>query len=45
MIDGTDLGMTEIALASGFGSVRSFNAAFQQVYRRPPTAIRRRTAG
>jgi len=45
LIDGTDLGMTEIALASGFGSVRSFNAAFQQVYRRPPTAIRRRAAG
>ena len=45
LIDSTDLGMTEIALASGFGSVRSFNAAFQQVYRRPPTAIRRRTAG
>ncbi len=42
LIDGTDLGMTEIALAAGFGSVRSFNAAFQQVYRRPPSAIRRR---
>jgi AraC family transcriptional regulator of adaptative response / DNA-3-methyladenine glycosylase II len=34
--------MTEIALAAGFGSVRSFNAAFRQIYRRPPTALKRR---
>ena len=27
LIDTTDLGMTDIALAAGFGSVRSFNAA------------------
>lgn len=42
MIDSTDLGMTEIALAAGFGSVRSFNAAFQQVYRRAPSLLKRR---
>ena len=42
LIDSTDLGMTEIALAAGFGSVRSFNAAFQQVYRRAPTMLKRR---
>ncbi|MBJ7441450.1 MAG: methylphosphotriester-DNA--protein-cysteine methyltransferase family protein [Sphingopyxis sp.] len=42
LIDSTDLGMTEIALASGFGSVRSFNAAFQQVYRRAPSMLKRR---
>lgn len=42
LIDSTDLGMTEIALAAGFGSVRSFNAAFQQVYRRPPSMMKRR---
>lgn len=42
LIDTTDLGMTEIALAAGFGSVRSFNAAFQQVYRRAPTMLKRR---
>jgi AraC family transcriptional regulator of adaptative response / DNA-3-methyladenine glycosylase II len=42
LIDSTDLGMTEIALAAGFGSVRSFNAAFQQVYRRAPSQLKRR---
>jgi AraC family transcriptional regulator, regulatory protein of adaptative response / methylated-DNA-[protein]-cysteine methyltransferase len=42
MLDTTDLGMTEIALAAGFGSVRSFNAAFRQIYRRPPSALKRR---
>ena len=42
LLDTTDLGMTEIALAAGFGSVRSFNAAFRQTYRRPPTAMKRR---
>ncbi len=42
LIDSTDLGMTEIALAAGFGSVRSFNAAFQQVYRRAPSMLKRR---
>lgn len=41
LIDGTDLSMTEIALAAGFGSLRRFNAVFAKVYRRPPTAIRR----
>ncbi|MEI4506803.1 Ada metal-binding domain-containing protein [Sphingopyxis sp. CCNWLW253] len=42
LIDTTDLGMTDIALAAGFGSVRSFNAAFQQVYRRAPSMLKRR---
>jgi len=41
MIDNTDLTMTEIALAAGFGSLRRFNAVFAAVYRRPPTALRR----
>jgi AraC family transcriptional regulator of adaptative response/methylated-DNA-[protein]-cysteine methyltransferase len=41
MIDNTDLAMTEIALAAGFGSLRRFNTAFAAVYKRPPTAIRR----
>lgn len=44
LIDSTDMGMTDIALAAGFGSVRSFNAAFQQVYRRAPTTLKRRPA-
>jgi AraC family transcriptional regulator of adaptative response / DNA-3-methyladenine glycosylase II len=37
----TDLTMTEIAMAAGFGSLRRFNAAFADVYGRPPSAIRR----
>lgn len=37
----TDLPVTQIALLSGFGSLRRFNAVFQEIYRRPPTAIRR----
>jgi AraC family transcriptional regulator of adaptative response / DNA-3-methyladenine glycosylase II len=41
MIDNTDLPMTDIALASGFGSLRRFNTVFAAVYKRPPTAIRR----
>ena len=41
MIDNTDLAMTEIALAAGFGSLRRFNTVFAAVYKRPPTAIRR----
>jgi AraC family transcriptional regulator, regulatory protein of adaptative response / methylated-DNA-[protein]-cysteine methyltransferase len=41
LIDSTDLPMTEIALCSGFRSLRRFNAVFAEVYRRPPTEIRR----
>lgn len=41
MLDTTDLPMTEIALRAGFGSLRRFNAIFAEVYRRPPSAIRR----
>jgi AraC family transcriptional regulator of adaptative response / DNA-3-methyladenine glycosylase II len=41
LIDRTDLPMTEIALRSGFGSVRRFNAVFAETYKRPPRAIRR----
>jgi AraC family transcriptional regulator, regulatory protein of adaptative response / DNA-3-methyladenine glycosylase II len=42
LIHDTRLPMTEIALAAGFGSVRRFNEIFQQLYRRPPRALRRR---
>jgi AraC family transcriptional regulator of adaptative response / DNA-3-methyladenine glycosylase II len=42
LLDTTDLPMTDIALQAGFGSLRRFNAVFAQVYRLPPTAIRRR---
>jgi AraC family transcriptional regulator of adaptative response / DNA-3-methyladenine glycosylase II len=36
--------MIEVALASSFGSVRRFNETFQQLYQRPPSELRRRTA-
>jgi AraC family transcriptional regulator of adaptative response / DNA-3-methyladenine glycosylase II len=46
LIHQTDLSMIEIALASGFGSVRRFNETFQRMYHRPPSELRRRaTAG
>jgi mannose-6-phosphate isomerase-like protein (cupin superfamily)/AraC-like DNA-binding protein len=41
LLDETDLPMTEIALRAGFRSLRRFNAVFAQVYRRPPTEVRR----
>jgi AraC family transcriptional regulator of adaptative response / DNA-3-methyladenine glycosylase II len=41
LIDETHLPMGEIALASGFGSVRRFNAAFRTTYDRTPSQIRR----
>lgn len=41
LLDTTDLPMAEIALHAGFGSLRRFNTVFAEVYRRPPTAIRR----
>jgi AraC family transcriptional regulator of adaptative response / DNA-3-methyladenine glycosylase II len=42
LIHDTRLPMTEVALAAGFGSVRRFNEIFQQLYRRPPGALRRK---
>ena len=41
LIDETTLPMGQIALASGFGSVRRFNAGIRKVYHRTPTQIRR----
>lgn len=38
----TDLAMAEVARRAGFGSLRRFNAAFAEVYRRPPSAFRPR---
>lgn len=38
----TSLSMTAIAEASGFGSVRRFNAVFQETYGRAPSDLRRR---
>jgi len=41
LIDETALSFSEIAHASGFGSVRRFNSAFRKTYGRTPTEIRR----
>lgn len=42
LIHQTDLSMIDIAMASGFGSVRRFNETFDQLYGRPPSELRRR---
>lgn len=41
LLDDTQLPITQIALASGFGSLRRFNDAFQKTYRRAPREMRR----
>jgi AraC family transcriptional regulator of adaptative response / DNA-3-methyladenine glycosylase II len=41
LIDETNLPMNQLALASGFGCVRRFNAGIRNVYHRTPTQIRR----
>ena len=41
LIDGTRLPLGEIALSSGFGCVRRFNAAIKKTYKRTPSQIRR----
>src|SRR5579872_2137767 len=41
LIDETRLPMNQVALASGFGCVRRFNAGIRKVYKRTPTQIRR----
>ena len=41
LIHETQLPMVEVAMASGFGSVRRFNETFQQLYDRAPSALRR----
>ncbi len=41
LLDETTLPITEIAFKAGFGSVRRFNAAFQKLYGRPPSSMRR----
>jgi AraC family transcriptional regulator, regulatory protein of adaptative response / DNA-3-methyladenine glycosylase II len=38
----TAMPVTEIAFASGFASIRQFNASFQQAYQQPPSALRAR---
>lgn len=41
LIHETRMPMGEVALAAGFGSVRRFNETFQQLFERPPIALRR----
>jgi AraC family transcriptional regulator of adaptative response / DNA-3-methyladenine glycosylase II len=41
LIRGTDLPMSFVAQAAGFGSVRRFNDSFRRVYGRTPTSVRR----
>ncbi len=42
LIHETNLSMTEVALAAGFGSVRRFNETFRQMFQRQPASLRRR---
>ncbi len=42
LLDDTDLTVTEIAFASGFGSLRQFNRACQDIFRAPPRVLRAR---
>jgi AraC family transcriptional regulator, regulatory protein of adaptative response / DNA-3-methyladenine glycosylase II len=42
LLDDTDLTVTEIAFAAGFGSLRQFNRACQEIFRESPRALRMR---
>jgi len=42
LIHETRLPMAQVALASGFGSVRRFNDTFSKLFKRPPGDLRRR---
>jgi AraC family transcriptional regulator of adaptative response / DNA-3-methyladenine glycosylase II len=42
LLDDTDLTVTEVAFAAGFGSVRQFNRAMHEIFRAAPTALRAR---
>jgi AraC family transcriptional regulator of adaptative response / DNA-3-methyladenine glycosylase II len=43
LLNETALPVTQIAFASGFGSIRRFNAAFSKIYGTTPSALRRRS--
>jgi AraC family transcriptional regulator, regulatory protein of adaptative response / DNA-3-methyladenine glycosylase II len=43
LIETSDLGMTDIAYAAGFGSVRQFNDTVREVYASAPSDLRNRT--
>lgn len=40
LLVGTDLSMSEVAFAAGFGSIRQFNDTITEVYALTPTAVR-----
>jgi AraC family transcriptional regulator of adaptative response / DNA-3-methyladenine glycosylase II len=44
LIHETHLPMTEVALAAGFSSLRRFNEVFQDLFHRPPSALRRKSS-
>ena len=44
LIHDTQLPMREVALAAGFSSLRRFNEVFHDLFHRPPSSIRRKTA-
>jgi AraC family transcriptional regulator, regulatory protein of adaptative response / DNA-3-methyladenine glycosylase II len=44
LLTDTPLNVTQVAMASGFASLRRFNAAFAERYRLNPTALRRQSA-
>ena len=44
LLTDTTLPVTEVALASGFNSIRRFNALWKQRYRMPPGRLRRESA-
>jgi AraC family transcriptional regulator of adaptative response / DNA-3-methyladenine glycosylase II len=44
LLDETTLPVTQVALVSGFGSIRRFNDAFRAAYQRPPSQVRRSAA-
>lgn len=44
LIHETEMPMTEVALAAGFGSIRRFNEVFRHLFHRPPSALRRRNS-
>ncbi len=45
LVDGTTMPLAQIAMASGFGSIRRFNAAVRQTWQRTPSTLRRERAG
>jgi AraC family transcriptional regulator of adaptative response / DNA-3-methyladenine glycosylase II len=44
LIHETQMPMTEVAMAAGFGSLRRFNETFRDLFDRPPSALRRKNA-